>query len=260
MKYLLVILLCLAKPCIAQHWQAEVMEGISGYNGDLSYSNASFNTVGHSYAVNIKRTLANRFLLLRGGIAYGKVSGNDKNNRKTATNQRNLNFQTNILELSMGVEFNLFDPEEYIAYPYVFAGVGVFHFNPYTYDKDGYKIFLQPLGTEGQGLAAYPDRKMYSRIQFCIPFGAGWTWNINDKYSLGYELGGRLLFTDYLDDVSTTYANPQDLQAERGPKAVELANRYLVSPGNIEGKQRGNSSVKDWYYITGIKFIIKFGN
>ncbi|MEP7110244.1 MAG: hypothetical protein ABI760_19770, partial [Ferruginibacter sp.] len=112
---------------------------------------------------------------------------------------------------------------------------------------------------EGQGLAQYPDRKMYSLTQFCIPFGGGWKWKFKEGYEIIYEVGVRYLLTDYLDDVSTTYVNPELLQVERGRIAAELAYRYNNNPASIEGRKRGNPKVKDWYYMTGFKLLIKLG-
>jgi len=260
MKSFLVVFMFIANSCFAQQWQAEVMAGISGYNGDLTYQNVSFKTAGPAVNLNVKYLMPGNYILLRAGIGYGMISGNDKNNKDIGLKTRNLNFKTNILEGSLVAEINLLDPDYFEGLPYLFAGVGVFHFNPYTYDKNNKKTFLRPLGTEGQGLAEYPNRKMYSLTQFCIPFGGGWKLKINEKYDVIYELGFRYLFTDYLDDVSSTsYANPQTLLAQRGPTAVELAFRQNDIPAPNEGNIRGNPKVKDWYYMTGVKLLIKLG-
>ena len=169
---------------------------------------------------------------------------------------RNLNFKTNLLEFHLGVEVNLLDSREYTGYPYLFGGVGIFHFNPYTNDKDNKKTFLWSLGTEGQGLFQYPDKKQYSLNQICIPFGGGWRHSISEHFDLGFELGGRYLFTDHLDDVSTTYVDPQVLSAARGPLSAELANRQLT-PGAGIGGQRGNPKKNDWYFISGFKILYR---
>jgi hypothetical protein len=163
------------------------------------------------------------------------------------------------VEANLCLEINLFEPDFFIVYPYAFLGVGVFHFNPYTYDKTGKRTYLQPLGTEGQGLAAYPDRKPYSLTQLCLPVGGGIKINLNKKYDLIYELGGRVLFTDYLDDVSTTYVNMQALMINSRPKAAELAYRQTTAPFPNEGDIRGNPKVKDWYFVTGLKLLVRLG-
>lgn len=151
------------------------------------------------------------------------------------------------------------EPEIFYGYPYIFAGIGLFHFDPYTYDSDNKKTFLRPLSTEGQGLAAYPQKKTYSLTQFCMPFGAGWKVNFHERWDIIYEIGYRVLFTDYLDDVSTTYIDPQELLAAKGPKAVELAYRAKPPFSQGEGDQRGNPGVKDWYFFSGVKLLIRLG-
>jgi hypothetical protein len=71
----------------------------------------------------------------------------------------------------------------------------------------------------------------------------------------------RKTFTDYLDDVSKSYADRDALLAVRGPKAVELAYRSDELPGGgvypKEGEQRGTPTEKDWYYLTGISVELK---
>jgi hypothetical protein len=59
------------------------------------------------------------------------------------------------------------------------------------------------LSTEGQGI--YPDKKPYSLWQPTIPFGGGVKFAITENLRIGFEIGLRKLFTDYLDDVSTSY-------------------------------------------------------
>lgn len=258
MKRCLALLLLISNLCFAQKWDAEIMLGLSGYNGDLTDRVFSHRTLGSAASFNLKYNL-DHIISLRGGITFASISGNDKYNKQADLKSRNLNFRTNILEANLCIEFDLLEPEYFIAYPYLFAGIGVFHFNPYTYNKTSHRIYLQPLGTEGQGLAAYPDRRPYSLIQFCVPFGGGIKMNLSRKFDLIYELGGRLLFTDYLDDVSKTYVNPQTLMANSRPEAAELACRHMINPVPSDGDIRGNPKVKDWYYITGFKLLMRLG-
>ncbi len=70
----------------------------------------------------------------------------------------------------------------------------------------------------------------------------------------------RKTYTDYLDDVSTTYADKAIL-SENGVLAVILSDR---SPGasndNFIGKQRGNSRDTDKYMFAGITLSFRLGN
>jgi len=258
MKRYVVLLLLISHSCFAQRWEAEIMAGVSGYNGDLTEHIFSLKTMGPAAGLNLKYNY-NEVFILRGGIMWGKVSADDKNNRRDDLQCRNLNFHTDILEANLCLEINLFEPDFFSAYPYVFMGAGIFHFNPYTYDRNGKKIYLQSLGTEGQGLPTYPDRKPYSLTQFCLPFGGGMKINLTRKCDLVYEIAGRALFTDYLDDVSTTYVNTQTLMTNKRPKTAELAYRQTDAPFPSEGDIRGNPKVKDWYFITGLKLLIRLG-
>lgn len=255
MKYCLALLFLATGICRGQGWELEIMTGVSGYNGDLTQKIFSPRSMEFATAFNLRYNFDDIFIL-RAGIARGTVQASDRYNSRADLKSRNLDFRTNITEVSLCGEFNLFEPEFYRFYPYVFGGIGIFHFNPYTHDRYGNKIYLQPLGTEGQGLPAYPGRKPYHLTQVCLPFGGGLRITLGKRCDLAYEIGGRILFTDYLDDVSTTYVNKQELMANSRPETAELAYRQ---PNANEGDVRGNPKVKDWYFISGIKLLIRLG-
>ncbi|MDE3183726.1 MAG: hypothetical protein KGM16_09940 [Bacteroidota bacterium] len=255
MKKILFIFLLIGNTCLGQGWVAEVMLGVSGYNGDLTQQRVAFNTMRPAMNINIKYNTGN-FINFRAGIGFGAVAGNDKYNTHADLKARNLNFKTNILEANIGFEIPLMDPAGFYAYPYFFGCVGVFHFNPYTYDKNNVKTYLQPLSTEGEGLPQYSSRKKYSLTQVCLPVGLGWKVALNEKWEICYEFGYRFLFTDYLDDVSKTYVNLDVLNQAKGPKAVEMAYRKSV-PFVEEGLPRGNPTKNDSYFFSGIKLGLK---
>ena len=66
------------------------------------------------------------------------------------------------------------------------------------------------------------------------------------------EAGPRRLYTDYFDDVSTTYADPDVL----GRKWPGQLLRWPIEVSMVQldntNRQRGNASDKDWYMFTGI--------
>jgi hypothetical protein len=264
MKYqLLLCFMILSIPAAkAQRVQVELLGGVSNYQGDLLPIVFTFRQAQPAFNANVKYQLTNHFYI-RGGIAAGAVRGDDKKNRDYLQ-LRNLNFQSRISEINAGIEYDLISLEKFPVTPYFFTGIGLFHFNPYTYDQSGQKFYLQPLRTEGQGLPEYPDRKPYSLTQLCWPLVAGMKYEPCINFQISIEFGFRKLFTDYLDDVSNTYVDEAVLLAERGAKSAELAYRGDELPGGDpnypKGMVRGNKSEMDWYYFTGLKLTFRLGN
>lgn len=147
----------------------------------------------------------------------------------------------------------------YELYTYAFVGVGVFYFDPKTTYK-GTTIRLQPLGTEGQGLI--PSRNRYSLVQLCIPVGIGFKYTIDRTWGVGLELGIRKTFTDYIDDVSTTYFDFNNYP-NANQDAAALSDRSNQSDPVVTtpGEQRGDPRDKDSYMfgIFSINYKLKNG-
>lgn len=233
------------------------------YQGDLNPNSFKFTHSGLTIGLIFRKPL-NRWFTFRAGLTQGKIMAADKWNRDYLQ-MRNLSFTTTLQELSTGIEINVLDISTNHFTPYMYGGLAVFHFNPWTYDNNGSKTYLKPLSTEGQGLSAYPEKKPYLLTQFSLSFGAGLKFSISDALKIGVELNQRKTFTDYLDDVSSNFVDVDILRQERGEKAVELAyrgdeipNGQLLYPGH--GDQRGTPSEMDWYYFFGITTEIKLNS
>jgi hypothetical protein len=179
---------------------------------------------------------------------------------------RNLHFKSMIVELSVMGEFNFLrympGSMDYRWTPYVGAGVGLFAFNPKA-EYQGQWYALQPLGTEGQGLPGYGNR--YNRVQIVFPISMGVKFNLNRKWSMGFEFNHRFTLTDYIDDVSTSYVDPADLRAFYDDQTANLI--YGLSRRSTEvdpqderghitapGQQRGDPKNHDQYF-TGSLFV-----
>lgn len=267
MKYYIAALMVFAiTVCQAQQkWRLELFAGTASYSGDLNESSIELHTIRPSVHLNLKYELLDQ-VTLRGGIAWGMVAGDDKYNTDSLLFLRNLSFQSHVFEVNACVEFALLPPDLFnYSYPYVFAGVGLFHFNPFAKDDDGNKVLLKPLSTEGEGLPEYPNRKEYKLTQLCIPFGAGFSFAVNETFDVSFEVGFRKIFTDYLDDVSTRYVDYTILKQRKGQKAVDMAYRGkypsgLYEPAPPDGTVRGNPEKKDWYFFTGLKIAWVFNS
>lgn len=264
MKKFLVMgcLLLVAGGAFSQRLHLGIFGGLANYEGDLVDKPFAAKQTNGSLGLSLNYELTDK-LMLRGGYTFARINGADAYSKDPALRARNLSFETAISEFSLMVEYYMNDLYDRKYSPYIFGGLAVYHFNPYTYDSANNRVFLKPLSTEGEGLAGYP--KPYSLTQLAIPFGGGLKFVITNNIRLGIELGMRKLFTDYLDDVSTNYADQADLLAAKGQLAVDLSYRGdEVAGGNpaypAKGQQRGGAKYKDWYYFTGLHLTFRLGS
>lgn len=222
--------------------------GGMNYMGDLNNQSA-FGEVHPAFGAGLRCRIDNRWSIRLGG-AYGTVSA-----MEDCIVQRNLSFRSRIYEGSVAVEFDFrpYGPgaTESRWTPYIFGGVGMFHFGPealYTAPDGSISwVALQPLCTEGQSTTLYPSRHPYPLTQLVLPFGVGVRCRLGKNWSLTAEYGFRKTRTDYLDDVSTTYVGSDLLLAEvrEGTVAAAMADRSEVP--NAVGIKRGDDSLDDMY-------------
>jgi len=231
-----------------------VAGGFANYSGDLLDKLYPKKITNGFIGLTVHYELQDQ-ILLRGSYSFARVNGSDTYSEKQVLQERNLQFESAISEFAVVGEYYLFNLYEKKFSPYGFIGLGIFHFDPYTYDSVGRKVFLKPLSTEGQGI--YPNKKPYSLWQPAIPLGGGFKFAVTENLRIGFEIGLRKLFTDYLDDVSTSYPDQNDLLNARGQRAVDFSYRGdEFSGGDInfptKDTQRGSAAQKDIYYFTGL--------
>ncbi|MDX2245540.1 MAG: DUF6089 family protein [Bacteroidia bacterium] len=226
--------------------------GTAYYYGDLTdnFNNSFFRPAIYLSA----STYITSGISLRCGISFGQIRASDARATSEIRRMRNLRFRSLLGEMSFTGVYEFF-PDKYFGVgwrkqthfsPYIFGGVAVFGFDPRAKYQDKW-IRLKPLGTEGQYIGDSKIRP-YSLIQPAFPFGGGINLRLTDFIGISMEMGYRITFTDYLDDVSTFYPDPDALAASSGPIAVALSNRTgTVLPAN---SIRGNPGVKDSYVFT----------
>jgi hypothetical protein len=178
-----------------------------------------------------------KFLNVTGKFNYLIVKGDDKTTQDEFRRNRNLNFKSNIFELSGRIELGYESGKTGNRYGikktfgrrmksnsyslFAFVGVGGFYYNP----KSIGGIPLRKLHTEGQGLPGGP--KQYLNYSIAIPFGIYYKYNINKRWSVGAEFSWRKTFTDYIDDVGTKYYDRQALIDNYGNLSAQMADPSL---------------------------------
>ena len=240
------------------------MAGVANYYGDLQTESVP------SYGFKPMGGITYKYFMsphvgLRLGATFAQLTAADSLSNIPANKSRNLSFATNIFEFHGGLELNLLpiDIDRMKVTPYIFGGLALFYYNPFTTAQNGDKVFLRPLSTEGQGIANYPDRKQYNLVNVAFPIGGGLKFLIGKTLMITTEVGLRYCATDYLDDVSRSYVNLDTLQAFRGARAAEMSFRgdeVAGWDGNYPNYkyQRGDPKANDWYYYAGINVAVYF--
>lgn len=237
------------------------------YFGDIvpesDFTSLRFKSTRPNLGVSFTRRFSPRFAA-RAAFAWGRITGDDLKSASPNESEnvpryiRNLRFRNDIKELSGVITVDLFENRgNYLKRPdfspYAFAGVAVFAHNPKAEDPNGNIVELQPLGTEGQyspNRAANDYPEPYSKVQIAIPFGLGVRYKLDRNWDLGFEIGWRKTFTDYLDDVSSNYVKDAgtDIPTSLGQT---MANRSGGDPSHGNGQQRGDKTDQDWYIVAG---------
>lgn len=217
--------------------------GSSHYYGDLAgYRQAIRATyimprwnVGLGYTRQFTPHFAARAM-----FTWARIAGDDytfnKNNieRNLVQYARNLHFRNDLKEFALTGIYNFVADGRNSNVrakftPYLFGGVALLAHSPEARtpappDNEPYEarrwVKLQPLHTEGQG---QPGRdKPYSLVTVAVPVGVGARYKLSELFNVGFEIGYRYTFTDYLDDVSGNgYGDP----ALREGLATKLADR-----------------------------------
>jgi len=233
--------------------------GLSAYLGDLVQGAPVFQQTSPAISLGVSYDILEQ---LRGRINFTHlgIQGDDKYASRKDLRDRNLSFKSNVFEVAFLAEYDFVNNTEYSIVPYVFAGPGIFKFNPTTIDANGEKVKLQPLGTEGQNLPSglYDDRK-YKLTQMNFQYGLGIKYEISETISIGTEFSFRNTFTDYLDDVSTTYIAPQEFINAGQTQALLLNYRqYEIDGKPVNFSQpRGNPKKKDFFYTFQIRAMFR---
>jgi len=157
----------------------------------------------------------------RASATYGRITSNDDNSDVPGRKQRGKQFENEVKEVSLGLEFNFLDfnlhEEGFKMTPYIYGGLSYFMYDENIIESNSQKAKDVD---NGSGLA--------------IPMTVGVKAHIAKNFVLGFEVGARYTFTDNLDG-----SNPSD-------------NKYAnLRIGNLESN--------DWYVFSGFTLTYTFG-
>ena len=235
--------------------------GTSYYLGDLNTTH--FNQPLPAAGLIIRKNIDRRFAY-KAEIMYLNIKSDERKSEDPIAKNRGLHFKSPVYELSGQIEFNFlpFQPENplHTWTPFIYTGISIFNYNPQAEDSIGSWVDLQPLGTEGQGTTTLfgnetETRDNYSLIQYSIAMGGGFKIAVNPSFNIILEYGARKTFTDYLDDVSTTY--PGNELDDMTKEAIYMSDPLGTHSKNME---RGNPDKKDWYAFAGITLSFRLSN
>jgi opacity protein-like surface antigen len=236
-KFILAFFLLITTFFSQAQLEVGLFAGGSFYMGDIN-PNKPFLQTNIAYGILGRYPLGSRWAV-KINVYKGILSGNDKVAKYNE--DRSLEFKSSIWELGGVVEFNFLpyftgSLKNYFT-PYIFAGAATLYHRPQIGNLD-----LRDYRTENT---------YYSYYAFSIPFGIGVKYSFSKRIAATLEWGMRKTFTDYIDDVSTTYyIDPNTVQ----PGTVEYESLPFSDPNrdHLPGMQRGNSRTNDWYSFAGL--------
>lgn len=214
--------------------------GVAYYMGDLS-DGINMKHLGLGLNLSLGGTYRlTEHVSLRSELRYYQVQADQKYSRNA---KNNLSFRTRNPDFYVGAQGDLFAfSRKSRVNPYLFVGVGTTLLNPKA-ELQGTWYSLPSLTTEGV---------KYSRTPLLVVAGIGATYALTDRWGLGLELCNNFINSDYLDDVSTFYPQPDALPNDLARRLSDRAPEIGQAP-NQSGFQRGNPKVKDSYVFLSVK-------
>ena len=223
-------------------WLLSAGLGITRYTGDLNEpGDLAHFQAGVAANLSVSYRLSYQVSLRAEGQLYF-IRGNQKYTRNF---YNNLSFVSLNPDIWAGVQVDLWrvDDPHRAHIPYALAGVGLTYITPKAvYDGKAYS--LAPLQTEGVD---------YNRLPLIVRYGFGVPLVVGERVRLNLEGTYTHVNSDYLDDVSTVYAD----QTSKNPLVAVIADRRaeIGMPLNRPGEQRGNSTKNDGYFVVAARLV-----
>jgi hypothetical protein len=136
-----------------------------------------------------------QLISVNASLNYGRIGGADSLSGENSSRfARDYHFTNNIFEFAVTGEFYI--PNYFPFRPfeiYGFVGVAMFYHDP---------ILVTPPGKE--------ENDPFRNFQPAIPMGIGGFYNFPSNWRIGYEIGWRKTFFDYLDGFTRTASQGND--------------------------------------------------
>ena len=196
-----------------QSTKAGLFLGTSIYHGELCPTiGCSFKNTGFTIGARAQYHIFKKWYFSP-SFAWNRLSGNDADGENMV---RNLSFRSDNFIFEGDVMYYLSNYHDYSKtkinlHPFVSLGVGGIFFNPKAALNDSW-VALQPLQTEGES---------YARFSAMLSPAIGFKVRLNKTIDLRVQYSYYYTFTDYLDDVSSSYVDNSSLYGN----AAILADR-----------------------------------
>lgn len=229
MQYRFIILLLLLSTSVSaqrkskdRHLEVGFLFGLTNYSGDIAEKRIELPETQQGYGAFLRYQITPKFSV-KAHMYSGSISGDDK--RSATRKERSFRFSTSITELGAVAEWHILGKSRYNS-----TGVRNVNFSPYVFLGIGAAF----ASAEAEYYGPPDKRNDYLRVPFpedglsnrflLAPMGVGFKADLFERFSFGFDLGWRPVFSDDLDGVH----------------------------------YNGNPDKGDWYYFLGItaSFIV----
>ncbi|RMF31461.1 MAG: hypothetical protein D6765_01740, partial [Bacteroidetes bacterium] len=192
-----ILLLCslLAGPfsLFAQHLEIGGFGGVAQYQGDLAEQHIEMGETLLSKGLFVRIGVGDRFSI-RPSYYNGTISGDDVHSPDLW--QRGWKFSAVINEIGTLLEWNPLGMRRYTR-----AGKFKNHFTPIAFAGLAYAHVDATLVVPQEDQELFPEARDTDHF-LAVPIGGGFRFDITQYTTFGMEFGWRMIFSDYLDDVS----------------------------------------------------------
>jgi hypothetical protein len=200
--FCLIVSLSYPLSSLAQRFEGGIFFGGSNHAGDVGNGIFVPSETRLSIGGILRYNLTTAFSI-KGNFYKGYLSGSDANSPDEALQKRGFATKGAIQEIGINLEWNFLRQSGYdkgggvfkmVVNPYVFVGVAATN------------CTAKPTAPATMTPYPFPEEGAVNNF-VAVPMGIGIKWHIIENFSLGFEVGQRTVFSDYLDGISKA-ANP----------------------------------------------------